>query len=489
VKFDGISLGGSSSNNRLIGNRALNNGWSGISLGGDPSADGNILIGNIAKNNVHNGIDLNRSFNNTITGNTVSGNSTRGLYNVSCGIGLWWGSSNNKITDNTVSGNVGDGIILGIAGRKGSNGNELTGNTISGNSRSGIVFWDSSNNTLTKNTISGNSANGIDLKNSSGNIIYLNNFISNGQNAVLDNSTNTWNSLVKMSYTYTGLPSISDADGNGVGDIPYSMDPDKDNYPLMQPFENYKASSTYTSYLGNYWSDYAGLAIPATIDLDPDTLNLESEGKWITCYIELLEGYDVEDIDIATVNLWYEENSVSAITDPKYDFVTDPDEYLTDHDEDGILERMVKFDRAAVRDLFTEPVDAATIVVTGALTDGPSFEGTDTIKVIEGEKGEAKARSEITQVKFGLSQNYPNPFNPETTIEYDIDKDCHVALKIYNLAGQLVKTLVDEYQTAGYHTVTWYGDNEVGQEVASGVYLYRIKAGDKAAIKKMVVLK
>jgi len=95
----------------------------------------------------------------------------------------------------------------------------------------------------------------------------------------------------------------------------------------------------------------------------------------------------------------------------------------------------------------------------------------------------------IGQPKFGLSQNYPNPCNPETTIKYGIAEDCAVTLKIYNLAGQLIKTLVDEYQTAGYYTITWFGDSDAGQEVASGVYFYRIKAGDFVSTKKMVVLK
>lgn len=96
---------------------------------------------------------------------------------------------------------------------------------------------------------------------------------------------------------------------------------------------------------------------------------------------------------------------------------------------------------------------------------------------------------EQTPGQFNLYQNYPNPFNPETTIEYTIEKDCYVTLKIYNLSGQLIKTLINEYQIAGHHTIIWYGDNDAGEEVASGVYFYQLKAGDKAATKKMVVLK
>jgi len=216
--------------------------------------------------------------------------------------------------------------------------------------------------------------------------------------------------------------------------------------------------------------------ISATVDIDPDTLNLKSKGEWITCYIELPEGYDVNDIDVGTVVL---NGAVPA--EPK------PTE-VGDNDHDGVPDLMVKFDRSSVQDIL-EPGDEVEITVTGELTDRTLFEGSDTIRVIEDGTAEATAVQEITQAKFGLSQNYPNPFNPETTIEYDIEKDCDVTLKIYNLAGQLIKTLVDEYQTAGHHTITWYGDTDGGGEVASGVYFYRIKAGDKAAIKKMVVLK
>lgn len=103
--------------------------------------------------------------------------------------------------------------------------------------------------------------------------------------------------------------------------------------------------------------------------------------------------------------------------------------------------------------------------------------------------GTAASTTAIGQPKFSLSQNYPNPCNPETTIEYSLADSCHVTLKIYNLSGQLIKTLIDEYQQAGSHKITWYGDNDAGQEVASSVYFYRIKAGDFGSTKKMIVLK
>ena len=116
--------------------------------------------------------------------------------------------------------------------------------------------------------------------------------------------------------------------------------------------------------------------IHACIDIDPDALNLESKGQWITAYIQLPEGYEAEDIDATTILL---NETVSPVLDPKYEFVTNPSEYLIDHNEDGILERMVKFDRAEVMALLS--VGEATLTITGEV-DGTPFEGTDTVKVL-----------------------------------------------------------------------------------------------------------
>lgn len=91
--------------------------------------------------------------------------------------------------------------------------------------------------------------------------------------------------------------------------------------------------------------------------------------------------------------------------------------------------------------------------------------------------------------EFALYQNYPNPFNPTTQIKYDLPKDTHVKITIYNLMGQVVKTLVDEDQPAGSHTIRWDATNDFGQRVASGIYLYVLKAGDFVQSKRMTLLK
>ena len=89
-----------------------------------------------------------------------------------------------------------------------------------------------------------------------------------------------------------------------------------------------------------------------------------------------------------------------------------------------------------------------------------------------------------------LSQNYPNPFNPETTIPYALSSDAIVSLTIYNIAGQVVRKLVDgEVLAAGQYQAVWDGRSESGASVASGMYFYLIHAGDYVAKRKMVLLR
>jgi len=90
---------------------------------------------------------------------------------------------------------------------------------------------------------------------------------------------------------------------------------------------------------------------------------------------------------------------------------------------------------------------------------------------------------------FELRQNYPNPFNPVTTIHYQIPEATRVILKIYNILGQEVKTLVNEQLQAGTYSITWNGKNNSGVLVAGGVYIYRIRAGSYVLTKKMVFVK
>jgi hypothetical protein len=95
--------------------------------------------------------------------------------------------------------------------------------------------------------------------------------------------------------------------------------------------------------------------------------------------------------------------------------------------------------------------------------------------------------------KFSLAQNYPNPFNPQTTIRYEISGNLatpvQTTLKIYNLLGQLVRTLVDEPKSSGAYEVIWDGKDSQGEQVSSGVYFYRMTAGNFSESKKMILIK
>jgi len=91
--------------------------------------------------------------------------------------------------------------------------------------------------------------------------------------------------------------------------------------------------------------------------------------------------------------------------------------------------------------------------------------------------------------EFSLSQNYPNPFNPTTTIQYSLPKACHVTLQIFNLRGELVSTLVNEFQSASQHNVNWQGIDNKGQKVAAGFYIYQIKAENFTQSLRLLLLK
>jgi hypothetical protein len=90
---------------------------------------------------------------------------------------------------------------------------------------------------------------------------------------------------------------------------------------------------------------------------------------------------------------------------------------------------------------------------------------------------------------FNLKQNYPNPFNPETMIQYELPKPSRVVLKIYNILGQEVKTLINTEQPAGSYSVKWNGRNESGYSVAPGIYFYHLKAGEFEKTLKMMLIK
>jgi len=238
-----------SNNNSLMENTANSNFFfsiapvgTGIRLGG---SNNNRLTNNSANLNQYLGIHLAGSSNNTLTNNTANSN--------------WFGlyltySNNNELTNNTAQFNN-DGIHLSA-----SIGNVIANNHISSNDDEGIclVYIESGGelrgsnlNIITNNAVLNNKY-GISSDCSNTNRIYLNNLINNTQNVISSNSTNDWDSLEQITYTYNGNTytnylgnywsdySGSDANEDGIGDTFYPIDSDSDSYPLVEPFENYE---------------------------------------------------------------------------------------------------------------------------------------------------------------------------------------------------------------------------------------------------------
>ncbi len=126
-------------------------------------------------------------------------------------------------------------------------------------------------------------------------------------------------------------------------------------------------------------------------------------------------------------------------------------------------------------------VDDKSIILPDGVISGRLLIGTDKFLSDQG-------RTAVPQ-NYVLYQNYPNPFNPVTTIKFALPQAEQVKLDVVNILGQSVRTLVQENLLAGYHTVTWDGTDAGGHEVATGIYFYRLTAGDFRDIRKMLMIK
>ena len=103
--------------------------------------------------------------------------------------------------------------------------------------------------------------------------------------------------------------------------------------------------------------------------------------------------------------------------------------------------------------------------------------------------GSADGENTAPAITRMLHQNYPNPFNPETTISFDLPKSGHANLSVYNVKGQLIKTLADENLEFGKHSFVWNGTDNDGRNVSSGIYFYRLTANGNVETKKMMLMK
>jgi hypothetical protein len=118
------------------------------------------------------------------------------------------------------------------------------------------------------------------------------------------------------------------------------------------------------------------------------------------------------------------------------------------------------------------------------------WQGTVWMDALEIKKNEVTdVEDESLPTEYSIFQNYPNPFNPSTIISYALPKSSFVTLKIYDMLGREVKTLVNSEQSAGILNIQWNGDNNFGSKVSTGAYIYMIQAGDFFQARKMILLK
>jgi hypothetical protein len=216
---------------------------------------------------------------------------------------------------------------------------------------------------------------------------------------------------------------------------------------------------------------------------------------WVTCYIELPEGYSVEDIDLSTV-------AVTAIDDEPLNapLYTDGPVGIGDEDEDGIPDLMVKFDRQELIVILEEMVEPPTdvkLTVSGELTDDTPFEGSDVIRVIHGREdtrpkcatGPMTGRQTGVPVSFVLKESEPNPFSVQTSIRYALPLNSHVRIEIMDVGGRVIKTLVDEVVKPGYYSTLWNGTDDRERKVPSGVYFIKCEAGEFEATEKLLLIR
>ncbi len=155
-------------------------------------------------------------------------------------------------------------------------------------------------------------------------------------------------------------------------------------------------------------------------------------------------------------------------------------------------------------DYFVSPGEYITVNIEFAPTQAVQYDGDIIITSNDPNQSEvnipvsgtgvsAENGMELIPLVTKLQGNFPNPFNPATSIKYALHEDAKICIEIFNIKGQKVKTLIDEQQSAGYHSVMWNGKDNSGKTAASGLYFYKMasegNSGDYTSIKKMILLK
>ncbi len=524
------------------------NAVSGISCyGSSPKIEGNRIEGNADSLTDYGGGIFCASSSPTITENLICGNSAQYGGGVFC-----YGESYPRILDNTIVENWalrGGGICCFYYPKASAliSGNDIRGNTAAdlggGIYTYGTMAWD-----INTNNIIGNSAangggiycfNSSRLMNIAHNIISHNFASDNGgglfcnssaptisDNSIIGNSASTYGGGIYTSgVSHYHFP-LSITQNNITGNLAtlcggiYSADSsylvmDYNNLVNMGQYEVYlNGVSEDVNAINNWWGttnldsieakiyDYCDDTTLAEVHFNPFltlpvignpasvySLRLKSDSTysndlttdlWIGAemYIQL-EGTDSDSLSCDQTTVTLKGN----LTD-----TTGIQVILTETDTtSGIFRGTARIDSISIEDLSIEAVVGETLTVIS------NIDSTQFVTVLVGKEGIKEGNISPIPKEIALFQNYPNPFNVTTLIRYHLSavrgRPTAVTLKVYNLLGQEVITLVDKEQKPGKYEVSWDGRNRSVEEVASGIYFYRLSARDFHQARKLVILK
>lgn len=196
------------------------------------------------------------------------------------------------------------------------------------------------------------------------------------------------------------------------------------------------------------------------VDLDPNVINLKSHSPWVTALLEP-EGFDATAIDLSSLRL-------AGVVHAAPKLAT-----IGDRNVNGTADLTVKFSREELDPLLTPGVDM--LEVTGSLVTGESFQGSDTIRVIQpGHTASAVA---------------PNPMNPVGRLTFATDRSGRVRVDLFDAQGRLVRTVTDGILPVGDHAVTIDGRDGRGRSLATGIYFYRIESTEGRETGRLAIIK
>ncbi|MGA7305155.1 MAG: T9SS type A sorting domain-containing protein, partial [Rhodothermales bacterium] len=323
--------------------------------------------------------------------------------------------------------------------------------------------------------------------------------------ATIDKNTGAATPLGYTGYSSSTTDLAFDASGNLFGLVGGGGDPQNLLVAInkstgvateVSAVQEASANITHLSGFTCYNVDDGGGGGPQMVYVDikpgacPNQLNSNANGV-VNVAILGTADFDVADIDVSSLTVAGQSPIQARYSDVSQPPADEGPCACTTDGADGYVDLQLKFKNqdllATLGDL--EDGDEFTLTMEGALNDETDIAGEDCIVIkVPGKKSGKGAEDVATPASFALEQNYPNPFNPTTSIAFSLPAETFVDLAVYNTMGQRVATLVSSTLPAGRHTVQWSATDDLGRQLSSGLYIYRIAAGEFVQTQKMLLL-